>query len=259
MAERMETRATWCNLPAPARSLKQLDVWNYEPFLSPPHDPDTPRWKETVGTFGQMYCEAESTVCRDAAQLRRETMKRAAAAILSLHCPFIISKIPTISLAILHWENGVLKQAVQPDGEEENLFLSALSRTGVMLTNRYLNGIPKGNRVNTDGRFPAYGSVWWKADGKYRRPEWPGGCPWWPRRWHSMGDPGRWLLPFWSGASRPAQILENLKVLNSALVYGGGTEKLMSVFFSLTGKTKKPRIFYFQGLSFLCLLYLFDF
>ena len=87
-----------------------------------------------------------------------------------------------------------------------------------MLTNRYLNGIPKDSRVNTDGRFLHAKQFTQERLESIRSLNAISAD-----RGESLAQMAlKWILrdgivtSVLIGASRPEQILENLKVLNSA-------------------------------------------
>ena len=78
-----------------------------------------------------------------------ETMQRAAAILTELHCPFVINQNRYSILDRTIEQNG-LKDALKPTGKGLITF-SPLAQG--LLTNRYLNGIPQDSRIVTDGRF----------------------------------------------------------------------------------------------------------
>lgn len=143
-----------------------------------------------------------------------ETMKRAAAILEDLHCPFIINQNSYNIFNRTIEENG-LKQAAA-DGKKGIISFSPLAQG--MLTDRYLNGIPKDSRVNTDGRFLHADQFDEKRMASIRSLNEIAAA-----RGESLAQMAlKWVIrdgvvtSVLIGASRPAQILENLKVLNSA-------------------------------------------
>lgn len=78
-----------------------------------------------------------------------ETMRRAAAILEELHCPFVINQNRYSILDRTVEQNG-LKAALKDTGKGLITF-SPLAQG--LLTNRYLNGIPEDSRIKTDGRF----------------------------------------------------------------------------------------------------------
>ena len=78
-----------------------------------------------------------------------ETMKKAAAILDEMHCPFIINQ-NRYSIFDRTIEKNGLKDAAAETGKGIIAF-SPLAQG--LLTNRYLNGIPADSRIRTDGRF----------------------------------------------------------------------------------------------------------
>lgn len=141
-------------------------------------------------------------------------MKRAAAILEDLHCPFIINQNSYNIFNRTIEENG-LKQAAA-DGKKGIISFSPLAQG--MLTDRYLHGIPKDSRVNTDGRFLHADQFDEKRMASIRSLNEIAAA-----RGESLAQMAlKWVIrdgvvtSVLIGASRPAQILENLKVLNSA-------------------------------------------
>ena len=77
------------------------------------------------------------------------TMKRAAAILEDLHCPFIINQ-NRYSIFDRTIEKNGLKEAAVEKGKGIICF-SPLAQG--MLTDRYLNGIPMDSRIRADGRY----------------------------------------------------------------------------------------------------------
>ena len=97
-----------------------------------------------------------------------------------------------------------------------------------MLTDRYLHGIPKDSRVNTDGRFLHADQFDEKRMASIRSLNEIAAA-----RGESLAQMAlKWVIrdgvvtSVLIGASRPAQILENLKVLNSAPFTGEELKKI---------------------------------
>ena len=140
-------------------------------------------------------------------------MKRAAAILRELRCPFVINQNSYSILNRTVERNGLLAAAAE-EGKGVIIF-SPLSQG--LLTDRYLNGIPADSRIRTDGRFLKEGTITPEllarlrglaeiaaARGQslaamalawvYRRPE---------------------VSSVLVGASRPEQIRENLRLLEN--------------------------------------------
>ena len=141
-------------------------------------------------------------------------MKRAAAIMRELHCPFVINQ-NCYSIFDRTIEQNGLKQAAVEEGKGIIAF-SPLAQG--MLTDRYLHGIPADSRVNTDGRFLKKEQF---TDNKIHQilalNEIAG------ERGESLAQMAlKWVLKddvvtsVLIGASRPQQILDNIKVVGSA-------------------------------------------
>ena len=143
-----------------------------------------------------------------------ETMKRAAAIMRELHCPFVINQ-NRYSIFDRTIEQNGLKQAAQEEGKGIIAF-SPLAQG--MLTDRYLNGIPADSRVNTDGRFLKKEQL---TDSKIHQIQALNEIA--KQRGESLAQMAlKWVLKddvvtsVLIGASRPQQILDNIKVIESA-------------------------------------------
>ena len=175
-------------------------------------DPDTPL-EETMGALDQIVRSGKALYV-GLSNYDGETMKRAAAILEDLHCPFIINQNSYNIFNRTIEENG-LKQAAA-DGKKGIISFSPLAQG--MLTDRYLHGIPKDSRVNTDGRFLHADQFDEKRLNSIRSLNEIAAA-----RGESLAQMAlKWVIrdgvvtSVLIGASRPAQILENLKVLNSA-------------------------------------------
>ena len=112
-------------------------------------------------------------------------------------------------------EKNGLKQAA---AEKRKGIISFSALAQGMLTDRYLNGIPKDSRVNTDGRFLHADQFSEERLNSIRSLNAIAA-----ERGESLAQMAlKWILrdgivtSVLIGASRPQQILENLKVLDSA-------------------------------------------
>ena len=76
-------------------------------------------------------------------------MKRDCEIFTDLHCPFIINHYPYNTFNRTRDQNG-LKQAAR---ELQKGIISFSPLAQGMLTDRYLNGSPEDSRIKTDGRF----------------------------------------------------------------------------------------------------------
>ena len=139
-----------------------------------------------------------------------ETMKKAAEILTELRCPFIINQ-NTYSIFDRHvTKNGILDATIA--AKKGMIVFSPLAQG--MLTDRYLGGIPADSRIKTDGRFLTEANLHAKKMEKIRGLN---------EIAQSRGQTLAQMALAWVycqegitsvliGASKPAQILENLKM-----------------------------------------------
>ena len=194
------------------QSLKRLGLDYVDIFYHHRMDPDTPL-EETMGALDQIVRSGKALYV-GLSNYDGETMKRAAAILEDLHCPFIINQ-NSYNIFNRTIETNGLKQAAA-EKKKGIIAFSPLSQG--MLTDRYLNGIPKDSRVNTDGRFLHADQF---SEERLNSIRSLNGVA--AERGESLAQMAlKWILrdgivtSVLIGASRPQQILENLKVLDSA-------------------------------------------
>ncbi len=129
------------------QSLQRMGLDYVDIFYHHRMDPDTPL-EETMGALDQAV-KSGKALYAGISNYDGATMKRAAAILRDLHCPFVINQ-NRYSIFDRTIEKNGLKQAAQEEGKGIIAF-SPLAQG--MLTDRYLHGIPADSRVNTDGRF----------------------------------------------------------------------------------------------------------
>lgn len=191
------------------QSLQRMGLEYVDIFYHHRMDPETPL-EETM--------EALSSIVRSGKALYAGIsnydgahMKMAAAILEKLHCPFIINQ-NSYSIFNRRIEENGLKQAAQEAGKGIIAF-SPLDQG--MLTDRYLEGIPGDSRVRTDGRFLKDSSITPEKLNKVRRLNEMAG-----ERGQSLAQMAlSWVLKddavtsVLIGASRPAQILDNIGIV----------------------------------------------
>lgn len=191
------------------QSLQRMGLEYVDIFYHHRMDPETPL-EETM--------EALSSIVRSGKALYAGIsnydgahMKMAAAILEKLHCPFIINQ-NSYSIFNRRIEENGLKQAAQEAGKGIIAF-SPLDQG--MLTDRYLDGIPGDSRVRTDGRFLKDSSITPEKLNKVRRLNEMA-----RERGQSLAQMAlSWVLKddavtsVLIGASRPAQILDNIGIV----------------------------------------------
>ena len=113
-----------------------------------------------------------------------EKLTQAEAILKELHCPFIINQNRYSIFDRTVEQNGLKETAAKL--HKGIIAFSPLAQG--MLTDRYLHGIPEDSRIRTDGRFLKENALTQERLGQIRK-----------------------LI----GASRPAQILDNIKALEN--------------------------------------------
>ncbi len=129
------------------QSLKRLGLPYVDIFYHHRMDPDTPL-EETMSALDTAV-KSGKALYAGLSNYDGETMKKAAAILEELHCPFIINQNRYSIMDRTIEQNG-LKAAAKESGKGIIAF-SPLAQG--LLTDRYLKGIPQDSRIKTDGRF----------------------------------------------------------------------------------------------------------
>ena len=194
------------------QSLKRLGLDYVDIFYHHRPDPDTPL-EETMGALAQAVTSGKALYL-GLSNYDGPTMARAAAILTEMHVPFIINQ-NRYSIFDRTIEDNGLKEAVLK--EKKGLITFSPLAQG-LLTDRYLHGIPEDSRIRSDGRFlkesaltPQRLKQIQKLNDLARQ------------RGQSLAEMAlAWLLrdpavtSVLIGASKPEQILDNLKAVQSA-------------------------------------------
>lgn len=194
------------------QSLKRMNLEYVDIFYHHRMDPETPL-EETMGALNQAVKSGKALYV-GLSNYDGITLKKACTILEDLKCPFIINQNPYNIFNRSVEENG-LKNQSEIDGKGIIAF-SPLAQG--MLTNRYLNGIPSDSRIVTDGRFLNEGNI---TSHKLTQINSLNEIA--KSRGESLAQMAlKWVLKddvvtsVLVGASKPEQILDNLKVINSA-------------------------------------------
>lgn len=194
------------------QSLKRLGLEYVDIFYHHRMDKETPL-EESMGALAQIV-KSGKALYAGISNYDGETMIKAAQLLEDLRCPFIINQ-NSYNIFNRTIENNGLKQAAR-DAEKGIISFSPLAQG--MLTDRYLNGIPKDSRIATDGRFLKESQLTGEKLNSIR-----GLNELAKQRGESLAQMAlKWVLKdsdvtsVLVGASKPEQILDNLKVLESA-------------------------------------------
>ena len=194
------------------QSLERLGLEYVDIFYHHRMDPDTPL-EETMGALDQAV-KSGKALYAGISNYDGKTMKRAAAILKELHCPFVINQ-NRYSIFDRTIEKNGLKQAAV---EEKNGIIAFSPLAQGMLTDRYLHGIPKDSRMLTDGRFLKKEQL---TETKLQQIQALNAIA--EQRGESLAQMAlKWVLKddivtsVLIGASKPEQILDNIKVIDSA-------------------------------------------
>ena len=135
------------------QSLKRMNVDYVDIFYHHRMDPDTPLY-ETMWALDQAV-KSGRALYAGLSNYDGETMKKAAAILDELHCPFVINQNRYSIFDRTIEKNGILDSAIS---EKKGMIIFSPLAQG-MLSDRYLNGIPDDSRVKTDGRFLKESSI----------------------------------------------------------------------------------------------------
>lgn len=190
------------------QSLKRMGLDYVDIFYHHRMDPNTPL-EETMGALHQIVLSGKALYV-GISNYDGPTMERAAAILEDLKCPFVINQnsYNIFNRAIEH--NG-LKAAASQAGKGIICF-SPLAQG--MLTNRYIDGIPEDSRIKTSGVFLQEKQVYENLD-KIKQLNALA-----VQRGESLAQLAlKWVMKdsditsVLIGASKPEQILDNLKIL----------------------------------------------
>ena len=193
------------------QSLERLGLEYVDIFYHHRMDPETPL-EETMGALNQAV-KSGKALYAGISNYDGETLEKATAILNDLHCPFIINQ-NCYSIFDRTIEKNGLKETAHKLGKGIIAF-SPLAQG--MLTDRYLNGIPEDSRIRTDGRFLNESAITPERIQKIKELN------------HIVKERGQslaemalsWILKdgivtsVLVGASKPEQILDNIKAIEN--------------------------------------------
>ena len=193
------------------QSLQRMGLDYVDIFYHHRMDPDTPL-EETMGALDQAV-KSGKALYAGLSNYDGPTMAKAAAILTDLHCPFVINQ-NRYSIFDRTIEKNSLKDTAVRLGKGIIAF-SPLAQG--LLTDRYLHGIPEDSRMRTDGRFLKDNALT-----PERLAQITALNDLAARRGESLATMAlKWILKDGAvtsvlvGASRPEQVLDDLKVLQS--------------------------------------------
>lgn len=193
------------------QSLKRLGLDYVDIFYHHRMDKDTPL-EETMGALSSAVNSGKALYV-GLSNYDGETLEKASKILEDLKCPFIINQ-NRYSIFDRTIENNGLKNATKK--VKKGLIVFSPLAQG-QLSDRYLNGIPKDSRIMTDGRFLKESNLDEKRLTSIRKLNELASS-----RGESLASMAlSWILEkeevssVLIGASKPEQIIENIKAINS--------------------------------------------
>lgn len=193
------------------QSLSRLGLDYVDIFYHHRMDPDTPL-EETMGALAHAV-QSGKALYVGLSNYNGPTLKKAAKILQSLHCPFVINQN----------RYSIFDRTVEQNGLKET---AAALHKGIiafsplaqgMLTDRYLHGIPEDSRIRTDGRFLHEDTL-----NEHRLAQIRALNDLALQRGQTLAEMAlAWILrdgvvtSVLIGASRPSQILDNIKALEN--------------------------------------------
>ena len=194
------------------QSLRRLGLDYVDIFYHHRMDPNTPL-EETMGALATAVHQGKA-IYAGLSNYNGENLRRAAAILKDLNCPFVINQ-NRYSI----FDRTIEQNGLKDTARELNKGLITFSPLAQgQLTDRYLNGIPADSRIRTDGRYLKEATLAPHRMEQIRRLNDLAA-----QRGESLAQMALgWLLrqeevtSVLIGASKPQQILDNVKALSCA-------------------------------------------
>lgn len=193
------------------QSLKRLGLDYVDIFYHHRPDPDTPL-EETMGALTSAVRSGKALYA-GLSNYSGEQLEKAVKILTELKCPFIINQNRYSIFDRKIEQNGLKSTAARL--EKGIIAFSPLAQG--MLTDRYLNGIPADSRIMTDGRFLKQSAVTPERLEQIRKLNEIA-----KERGQTLAEMAlAWVLKggvvtsVLIGASKPSQILDNIKAINN--------------------------------------------
>lgn len=195
------------------QSLKRMGLEYVDIFYHHRMDPETPL-EETMGALSQIVHSGKALYV-GLSNYDGETLEKATAILDELKVPFIINQN-----RYNIFDRGIEKNGLKEKSKETGKGLICFSPLAQgMLTDRYLNGIPEDSRIRTDGRFLKENQLSEEKLNQIR-----GLNEIAQKRGQTLAEMAlAWLLKddyvtsVLIGASKPAQILDNIKATENTV------------------------------------------
>ena len=193
------------------QSLKRMGLEYVDIFYHHRMDPETPL-EETMGALASAV-QSGKALYVGLSNYDGKTLSQAASILQEMHCPFVINQNRYSIFDRTIEKNGLKEKAAEL--KKGIIAYSPLAQG--LLTNRYLNGIPEDSRIMTDGRFLKKDALTEEKLMKIRAlNEVAAG------RGQTLAEMAlSWILrdgivtSVLVGASRPQQLLDNIKAIEN--------------------------------------------
>ena len=212
------------------QSLKRMRLDYVDIFYHHRMDPDTPL-EETMGALAQAVTSGKALYV-GLSNYNGKELEKATAILNDLKCPFIINQN----------RYSIFDRTIEKNGLKET---SARLKKGIiafsplaqgLLTDRYLHGIPEDSRINADGRFIKEGALT-----KERLEQIQLLNKLAAERGQSLAEMAlAWVLKddaitsVLIGASKPSQILDNIKATQNTKFSDEELKKIEDIYFRNT-------------------------
>ena len=204
------------------QSLSRMGLDYVDIFYHHRMDPETPL-EETMGALAQAVHSGKA-IYAGLSNYDGETLEKASAIQKALHCPFIINQNRYSIFDRTIERNGLKETAAKL--HKGIIAFSPLAQG--MLTDRYLQGIPEDSRIRTDGRFLRESALTEERIGQIAALNRIA-----QQRGQTLAEMAlSWILrdgivtSVLIGASKPAQILDNIRALQNTVF---STEELKRI------------------------------
>lgn len=204
------------------QSLSRMGLDYVDIFYHHRMDPETPL-EETMGALAQAVHNGKA-IYAGLSNYDGETLEKASAILKALHCPFIINQNRYSIFDRTIERNGLKETAAKL--HKGIIAFSPLAQG--MLTDRYLQGIPEDSRIRTDGRFLRESALTEERIGQIAALNRIA-----QQRGQTLAEMAlSWILrdgivtSVLIGASKPAQILDNIRALQNTVF---STEELKRI------------------------------
>lgn len=207
------------------QSLRRMGLEYVDIFYHHRMDPETPL-EETMGALAQAVTSGKALYV-GLSNYDGETLKKASTILEDLHCPFIINQ-NRYSI----FDRTIEQNGLKDTAKKLNKGIIAFSPLAQgMLTNRYLNGIPSDSRIKTDGRFLQETALTEERLEQIKKLDELAA-----KRGQTLAEMAlSWVLKdgvvtsVLIGASKPSQILDNIKAIKNTIFSAEELEQIDNI------------------------------